>query len=86
VVKEYLAETVMTSGVIERPGGEGLILRGERVFDERVFRLLYNGHKYAIIASVTVRKSIHQLGLYDGYQMVSDESGSVFKKLQFVTV
>ena len=47
---------------------------------------MYNGHKYAIIASVTVRKSIHQLGLYDGYQMVSDESGSVFKKPQFVTV
>jgi hypothetical protein len=34
----------MASGAIERlPGGEGLILRGKRVFDERGFRLLYNG-------------------------------------------
>jgi len=56
VVKEYLAETVMTSGVIERPGGEGLILRGKRVFDERVFRLLYNGQKCAIIAWGTMMK------------------------------
>ena len=46
VVQEYLARAVVRGWVVERlPGGEGLILRGKKVFDERGFRLLYNGQK-----------------------------------------
>ena len=67
VVEEYHAEAVMPGGAIERlPGEEGLILRGERVFDERGFGLLRDGQKSAIIIMVTIRKSIYRLGLYYG--------------------
>ena len=54
VVKEDLAEAIVPGWVIERPGEDVLFLRGERVFDERGFRLLYNGQKSAIIATLTV--------------------------------
>jgi hypothetical protein len=48
------------------PVGESLILKEGWVFDEGCFRLLYDGHKSAIIAMVTVGKYRHRLGLYYG--------------------
>jgi hypothetical protein len=36
VVEEYLAEAVMPGWVIERPGGEGLILKRGLVFDGEI--------------------------------------------------
>ena len=36
VVEEYLAEAVMPGGVVERPGGESLILKRGLVFDGEV--------------------------------------------------
>jgi len=46
VVEEYLAKAVVPGGVIERlPGGEGLILKEERVFDGEVSGYCVTGKK-----------------------------------------
>jgi hypothetical protein len=67
VVEEYLAKAVMTGWMVERmPGGASLILKEEWVFDEGGFRLLRDRHLCAIMARVTVEKSIHWLGLHYG--------------------